>query len=302
MKIVISNYCFTKIMWWVNHTDNEISGPMKYTYKDGVFTVHDTILVPQVNSATASDIEPSDMAQAMFKLKDVEGELGHWHSHVNMGVFVSGTDIDTYKQWAGTDGYCLALIFNKKKEIKGIFYSARGKVLPWGVEPLYYDDVKVEIAEPAYNQEEAWKIEYDANVKKKEWPVSRPYQYGGQDYGYVGSYAGWEGRSGRGDSTYTGGGVVKEIGLTKKQRKRQIKIERANLERAYLDDLWERHAKGEVLNEIDTHMLMRDMDVVSNGNTDDSPLDLGAALDVDSEEGGDEQGVDEGTLGVTLPH
>jgi len=54
----------------------------------------------------------------MARNGDIEGDLKlWWHSHVNMDVFWSGTDMDTIKQ-LGNGGWFLNSVFNLKEEIK----------------------------------------------------------------------------------------------------------------------------------------------------------------------------------------
>src|SRR4051812_26444210 len=107
-----------KVMHWVNGTNYEVSGLGKLVVEKNEIRVIDAMLLPQKNTAGSTDIEPEDVCKAMFELRDTPGELRWWwHSHVNMGVFWSGTDTDTMDKLA-SQGWFLSTVFNKKWEYR----------------------------------------------------------------------------------------------------------------------------------------------------------------------------------------
>lgn len=62
-------------------------------------------------------MDAASIAKAMYETRDDEGMFNFWwHSHVNMGVFWSGTDMDTIRQ-IGSQGFVVATVFNKKNEM-----------------------------------------------------------------------------------------------------------------------------------------------------------------------------------------
>lgn len=128
-KVLISTLALTKINYWVQASSVEISGLGKCTYneKTNEFHVSDVYLLEQTNTGTSTDIEADSVAKLLYETRDVEGSLNFWwHSHVNMGVFWSGTDTDTIKEM-GDQGFCLATVFNKKREMKSaVYYKAEG--------------------------------------------------------------------------------------------------------------------------------------------------------------------------------
>lgn len=117
-KVVIDDMVYQKIMWWVNKSNNEVSGLGKVRRVGDVIHVIDVMLLPQKNSGSTTDIEGDDVGKAMFELKDTEGDLRFWwHSHVDMAVFWSGTDMDTMKKVAA-GGWFVNTVFNKRREMR----------------------------------------------------------------------------------------------------------------------------------------------------------------------------------------
>lgn len=160
-KIVFDAKVYRKIRFWVDLANEEVSGLGKVIWDDktGAFRVVSAIMLPQKNSAATTDIEPEDVARAMFEMRNEPGDLNFWwHSHVHMGVFWSGTDMDTIKSF-GSGGYIVASVFNKKEEMRSAYYSVQHRF------PVFLDDLKNSLE---YMDETAtWKEEYERNVQKK---------------------------------------------------------------------------------------------------------------------------------------
>jgi hypothetical protein len=178
MKIVINNDVFRKMSYWVQKAPGEISGlGIIKVEPGGILRVTKTVLLPQKNGPASTDIEPEDVCRAMFQFKDdADGSLRWWwHSHVNMGVFWSGTDTATIKSFGGTgpDSWIVSTVINKKNEWKNSVYVHHGKKMPWGeVEPLFLDDVTTEVETLDNPLHTLWDEEYDSCVKKYVPPVS----------------------------------------------------------------------------------------------------------------------------------
>lgn len=123
-----------KIMHWVQNTDKEISGLGKIINDNGKLKVIEAMLLPQRNTASSTDIEPEDVGKAMFELKDTPGELRWWwHSHVNMGVFWSGTDDDTMEKLS-TPGWFVHSVFNKQWQVRTAIQY--GKPFPYRIDEI----------------------------------------------------------------------------------------------------------------------------------------------------------------------
>lgn len=175
--IIIENEVYRKVMHWINKSHYEVSGlGLVKVEKDGVLRVTSAILLPQKNGATHTDIEPEDVNKALFQLRHEDGELKWWwHSHVQMGVFWSGTDHDTIKK-IGEGGWVAATVFNQKNEIKSCYYGAHGQQTPWGTEALMLDDLDTKLSPLAIDDTTAWDQEYETNVTNSfQWTEADSY-------------------------------------------------------------------------------------------------------------------------------
>jgi hypothetical protein len=91
-----------------------------------------------------------------------------------MGVFWSGTDTATIEE-IGQNGLCVAVVFNKKKEMKGAVWLKGSELSP----NLYFDDIPVEIThEGASNDTKAlWAADFDAKCAAKVVPAYKVGEY-----------------------------------------------------------------------------------------------------------------------------
>ena len=138
--------------------------------------VVEAMLLPQTNGSTHTDIEPEHVGKLMFKMKDTPGDLRFWwHSHVNMNVFWSGTDTATIEK-LGAEGWFLSTVFNKRKEMRSAYYSAKGASTPWGDQSLFLDELTTIIPDFVSDKAADWDAQYAENVKIGFTSVSRsPY-------------------------------------------------------------------------------------------------------------------------------
>lgn len=221
-SVQIDERVFQKIMYWCRKAGNyEVSGlgNVVYDQKNNVFLVNEVYLLEQENTGTTTDINEEAIGKLMFEhhkaqKAGLEGELRFWwHSHANMNVFWSGTDIDTIKQ-LGREGWFLSTVFNNKEEMRSAFYMtdpmgvfsdelptviiqqfqdkemeralARiglqvrpGKMseVRWAVEPFLSDKEQLE-----------WEEEYDKKVKVKKYvptvSTSLPNFFGGRNFSH----------------------------------------------------------------------------------------------------------------------
>lgn len=130
IQLEIPQEIHQKLMYWIDKAPGEISGLGKLKLENGTFCVLDVVLLKQENSAASTDLDPADVAKAMYELRQHEGMLNFWwHSHVHMGVFWSGTDIDTIRE-IGKNGFVLSTVFNKKRELLTSYYHQAQGVMP----------------------------------------------------------------------------------------------------------------------------------------------------------------------------
>lgn len=164
-KVIIENKVFQKIMYWVNKSEYEVSGLGILRVEDGgILRVVDAMLLPQKNGATHTDIEPEDAAKLMFRMKDTPGDLRFWwHSHVNMAVFWSGTDMDTIQK-LGAGGWFLSTVFNKKREMRSAYYAVHGSDTPWGKQELFLDELETAVTPFVHAEQNEWDQSYTENV------------------------------------------------------------------------------------------------------------------------------------------
>ncbi len=192
--IVLDNEVHRKVMHWVHKSPVEVSGfGTVEVEKDGVIRVVSAMLLPQKNGPAHTNIEADAICKALFELKDARGEmLWWWHSHVNMGVFWSGTDHQAMRDFSGQgeDHWICATVFNKKGETRSAFYAPKGAISPWGANALFYDECELKIEDFVDPRQAEWDAEYKKNVTDvKQAETKAVVTYG--SYGDLGDY-GWE--------------------------------------------------------------------------------------------------------------
>jgi len=162
LKIVIEDLVYQKIMYWVDKAGNfEISGLGNVIVEDGNIIVTDAILLTQENTSVETDISGEDISRAMYHLKDCPGELKWWwHSHVDMDVFWSGTDLATIEELS-SQAWFAATVFNQKREYR----SAFSQIAPV---KMLVDDIETVIKRNIdRNLVDLWEKEFDEKVTVK---------------------------------------------------------------------------------------------------------------------------------------
>lgn len=186
MKIQMTKAVHDKIMYWVDKADFEVSGfgNVVWNDTDKVFKITDAILLKQEGGAAHTDIDPLSLSKAQYELRNAEGDLRFWwHSHVNMSAFMSSQDKSTIQE-IGEQGWCVALVFNKRRE----FESAVGFVCntPFGNVVEYKEKIPFEITD---SMDPALKAEldrqYDEHVTQKKYTAFRDWE------DYEGNFAGY---------------------------------------------------------------------------------------------------------------
>ena len=162
-EVHIDNAIYEKIMYWINKSDYEVSGlgTVVYDEEDGVFKVTEAFLIKQENTTVTTELDGLEISKLMAKVhknKDIEGTLNFWwHSHVDMDVYWSPTDIDTIRS-LGKHGWFLSTVFNKREEMRSAFYQKAGFA-------VFADNLETTITYPYdYSREEEWDAEYEEKV------------------------------------------------------------------------------------------------------------------------------------------
>lgn len=174
MKVLLTPQVAKQIAFFVDKSNVEISGLGRVKRdQNGNMVVSKVYLLEQENSGTSTDIDSQAMGKLQYETladQEMHGDLNFWwHSHVNMGVFWSGTDTSTIQQF-GKNGYLLATVFNKKGETRSAYYQGDNGFLP----VIFLDDLKTEILgyQPSSEELTSWESEYTTKCKTKTWATT----------------------------------------------------------------------------------------------------------------------------------
>lgn len=165
VAVEIEEEVYHKIMHWIDKADGEVSGLGKITMENGIFRVTSAILLKQENTSVTTDIDAAAVGKAMFELKDEPGHMNWWwHSHVNMEVFWSGTDMDTIHEF-GNQGWVLATVLNKKRETRSCYFQKGTGFIP----SILIDDIPTRTIFMASEETfEQWDKEFTEKVDEKK--------------------------------------------------------------------------------------------------------------------------------------
>ena len=131
--VTMSQEVYLELQAYVDHYATEVSGcglveMIKHEWEEDKekckaieFKIVEVFLPDkQRNTAASTDIPEEALHELLGKLisagKDTAKLKLHWHSHVNMGVFHSGTDDDNYKTLDNSE-WLVSLVLNKQGEI-----------------------------------------------------------------------------------------------------------------------------------------------------------------------------------------
>ena len=164
-----------KIWWYVNKCPKEISGLGKVVVKDdGTLHVRKIYLLNQEVSGSETELDDDAVATLLYESHQDEGSLMFWwHSHVNMGVFWSGTDHEAIRK-LGANGMVLSTVYNKKGEHRTSLYMAADSWRP----SVFVDNLSLRIA-PELSQDETATLESEYGSKVKEAKLNTFPSYAG---------------------------------------------------------------------------------------------------------------------------
>lgn len=179
-KIIFDPVAYTKILMLMFGSDKEIGWHgliTRDTDDPSVFHVEDVILFPQ--TVTSVTVNADDEKYPLWAMNLPDETFAkcrfHGHSHVNMGVTPSATDLTYYAQSIKqfNSGFYVFMIFNKRFEMFCQVYDFDRNVM--------YETSEVDIQVGT-----DYKAELDA--AKKQMIVDRSYNYGSTHGGYSGGY------------------------------------------------------------------------------------------------------------------
>lgn len=134
-SVLITTDALMKMRAMVDSCDKEIAWLCVVDLReDGAYVIEDTILFKQDVSASTADICEVALNEFASELAlsgrmDLFNKIRGWgHSHVNMGVFASGTDETTFKSFYSTCDYFIRLICNKSGDLKLDLVDCTGEI------------------------------------------------------------------------------------------------------------------------------------------------------------------------------
>jgi hypothetical protein len=166
---------YAQVMSYVLSCNIEVSGMGQVQpHADGVMVtkVH---LLKQECSGSETTLDEDELAELYYECEDGKykdyGELvWWWHSHVNMGVFWSGTDQSAIAQLS-EDGRIYATVFNKKFESRTAYRQGSQEV-----DGFFYPDVMIDQQRLVIVPDDEYLREVEAKVQRE---VYQPAYYGG---------------------------------------------------------------------------------------------------------------------------
>lgn len=147
-KVKIEYPALLKMKCYVDGCDKEIGWLGLVEKKDGTYIIKDVEIMKQTVTATSVDIKEEGLQEYAERLMargnyDNLDKIRCWgHSHVNMQVYPSSTDEETFKEYYQDCDYFIRIIANKKGDLKLDVAELTNHVL--------YTDVKWETDIPAH--------------------------------------------------------------------------------------------------------------------------------------------------------
>jgi len=181
-KIKITEKTWKKITALVQNCDTEIAWQGTVMKTKDAYIITNVIVPPQEVSGTTSDTDDKEYSEWLFGLPDKEfNQLRfHGHSHVDMGVFASGTDT----------GYRNNLVDNLPKDEFYIFMiinkSHKYSVAIWE-QGTWFDQEKIKVS--LGGEYDIWAEKEIKNKLKRKYPIYYQSSYDNLEGGFkYGSY------------------------------------------------------------------------------------------------------------------
>lgn len=138
MKLIIDNKVYEKVMHCVGSSHLEIGGLGLVKIEGDEVYITEFFLLEQDVTSTTTQLQAAAISKLLYQTRDTTGELlWWWHSHVDMGVFWSSTDMATIREF-GEEGRFFATVFNKDREMKSAYFQAGTDKYP----ELFVDDIE----------------------------------------------------------------------------------------------------------------------------------------------------------------
>ena len=168
--ILLKPLAYQKLQSYIRNVESEISGLGKVIADEytGNFVVEDIRLITQKATLATTTMDSNGVAKFMDDLIS-EGEDTSlwklwWHSHANMDVFWSGTDVNTINDFnteQKLDNYFVSIVGNKAGRLKcriDVFYPLRHTVddIPWEIDDFNEElekQIQAEVAEKVTHED-----------------------------------------------------------------------------------------------------------------------------------------------------
>lgn len=135
--VYISTIAYLKMMMYVRDTDTEIAwhGTVERNQKQNWYYIKDVFLYPQTIRATTVSTDQEKYQEWLQNIEDDEvfnNIRFQGHSHVNMAVSPSGTDLDMYDNFLQVlpkNDYYIFMIMNKSGDITCLIYDLAKNII-----------------------------------------------------------------------------------------------------------------------------------------------------------------------------
>jgi hypothetical protein len=170
----------------IEQAKSEVSGfaSVEFDEKENCFTIGEPFMVKQKGSGASTELDEQAVAKATYERRDQKWALKcHWHTHPNMGVFWSGTDMSMIKDM-GEHGWKIFLVINEKREMRAAFYQVVDFI--GGSTELFLDELECLIDEPINKEVQDKALQMFKDNYSREFPTyssGRVYD-GGSVYDY----------------------------------------------------------------------------------------------------------------------
>lgn len=136
LKLVIPIESYQRIMAYTQLVDTEITQFADITLdsETGELRIGEVYLLKQTAGGAHVDMEEEDVSGFMIEcIKKGMTQLPQcWiHSHVNMEAYFSQIDIPTYKKTLNNGNWIVALVVNKRQEMKAVFQMFKPFTHTW---------------------------------------------------------------------------------------------------------------------------------------------------------------------------
>ena len=131
-EIRINADAYAKIMTLVHNTDKEIAWHGTVARHRNVFIIEDILVYPQEVTGATVESDDEEYPSWLFNLPDniFDSIKMQGHSHVNMSVGASGTDVKFYAdQMTQVDDYRIFMIVNKDSDFNIMLYDKENGVI-----------------------------------------------------------------------------------------------------------------------------------------------------------------------------